>query len=444
MIGDRFGGLLEVDAQTRRRQNFESAIIKVKGRFKGFYPSELTIPCPNGTAKLSISRTLEVVHLKASGVVNHSDHHNLGVGRVERSAELPADAPTLRCLPAVVDLTARIDLQPAPTMRTASLVGLMENMTLASPNLQPTEALTQHQPHLGLDQVPTIRTESTVPTRPYTLPMEAMKQHLSMSEPRREPQCSMTIPISPADSRMVGDQGLPHLGVQPHTIHDDENTCHLNAPLTVIQTTSPVKSKGNALMGEGTNAQLEMSNIDARLWHVFDQATVQDVGHGPWRLMFESQLNVINMSSESQIEEGDSVVQSHMSRTGDFSVGMIRSTAGVEQANQRGDGCSLFNESEGEAGLDDFGIEVNATLQGLQEEGQTQLDAKSQSDDSGESREIEVGVDMDEIIAESLEERILKAQLVDTSPTEPLTGNLIEKEVEAIQHLTQSRAAQHS
>ncbi|KAK9134572.1 hypothetical protein Syun_013902 [Stephania yunnanensis] len=190
---------------------------------------------------------------------------------------------------------------------------------------------------------------------------------------------------------------------------------------------TPVKSKGNALMGEGTNAQLEMSNIDAGLWHVFDRATVQDVRHGPWRLMFESQLNVINMSSESQIEEGDSVIQSHMSRTGDFSVGMIRSTAGVEQANQRGDGCSLFNESEGEAGLDDFGIEVNATLQGLQEEGQTQLDAESQSDDSGESREIEVGVDMDEIIAESLEERILKAQLVDTSPTEPLTGNLIER-----------------
>ncbi|KAK9147774.1 hypothetical protein Scep_006531 [Stephania cephalantha] len=105
MIGDRFGGLLEVDAQTRRRQNFESAIIKVKGRFKGFYPSELTIPCPNGTAKLFISRTPEAVHLKAPGVVNHSDHHNLGVGRVDGSAELPADAPTPRCLLFVVDLT---------------------------------------------------------------------------------------------------------------------------------------------------------------------------------------------------------------------------------------------------------------------------------------------------------------------------------------------------
>ncbi|KAK9141886.1 hypothetical protein Syun_011286 [Stephania yunnanensis] len=405
------------------------------------------------------------------------------------------DAPTLRCLPAVVDLTARTDLRPAPMMITTSLVGLMENMTPASQNLQPTEPLTQHQPPLGLEQVPTVRTKITVPTRPYTLPVEAMKQHLSTSELRREPQCSMSIPISPGDSRVVRDQGRPHLGVRSHTMHDDENTCHLNAPLTVIQTTSPLKSKGNALMGEATKAfnaanegfedlhnidiqlatmmrvgspirdnwrnedlsdhplqansmglnaikaQLEMSNIDAGLWHVFDRATVQDVRPGPWRLMFESQLNVINMGSESQIEEGDSVIQSRMGRTGDFSVGMIRSTAGVEQANQKGDGCSLFNESEGEAGLDDFGIEVNVTLQGLQEEGHTQLDAESQSDDSGESREIEVGVDMDEIIAESLEEQILKAQLVDMTLTEPLTGNLIEREVEAIQHLTQSRAA---
>ncbi|KAK9141878.1 hypothetical protein Syun_011278 [Stephania yunnanensis] len=60
------------------------------------YPSELTIPCPNGTAKLLISRTPEAVHLKALRVVNPSDQHNMGVGRMDRPAELVVDAPTLR------------------------------------------------------------------------------------------------------------------------------------------------------------------------------------------------------------------------------------------------------------------------------------------------------------------------------------------------------------
>ncbi|KAK9092337.1 hypothetical protein Syun_027248 [Stephania yunnanensis] len=500
MIGDRFGGLLEVDTQTRRRQNFESAIIKVKRRIKGFYPSELTIPCPNGTAKLFISRTPEAVHLKAPEVVNHSDHHKLGVGRMDRPAEQAADAPTLRCLPTMVDLTARKDLQLAPAMITTLLVGLMENTTPASPNLQPAESLTQHQSPPGPGQAPITLMESTVPVRPYTLPVEPMMQLMPTSGLRRGPQSPISISILPAGSKVVRDQGAPQLGVRPDTRHNDGNTCSLNAPLAAIQTTSPLKSKEHALIGEGsgafnvadkgiedlhnvdiqlatmmrvsspirdnwrsedllehplhiksmglnaTKAQLEMSNIDAGLWHVFDRATVQDVKSGPGRLMFESQLNVNSMGWESQIEEGGSAIQPQtsvmgMGHTGDFSVGMIRSTAGVEQTNQQGDECSLFNESGGEAGLDDFGIEANETLQGLQEEGHTQLDAESQSDDSGESREIEVGVDIDEIIAETLEERILEAQLVDTTPTEPLTGNLIEREVEAIQHLTQSRAA---
>ncbi|KAK9141880.1 hypothetical protein Syun_011280 [Stephania yunnanensis] len=127
--------------QTRRRQNFESAIIKVKGRIKGFYPSELTISCPNGTAKLLISRTPEAVHLKAPGVVNPSDQHNLGVGRMDRLAELVADAPTLRCLPTIVDLTTMKDLRLAPAMIKASLVGLMENTTPRAKNLRPVEPL---------------------------------------------------------------------------------------------------------------------------------------------------------------------------------------------------------------------------------------------------------------------------------------------------------------
>ncbi|KAK9087836.1 hypothetical protein Syun_030230 [Stephania yunnanensis] len=79
---------------------------------------------------------------------------------------------------------------------------------------------------------------------------------------------------------------------------------------------------------------------------------------------------------------------------------------------------------------------ANETLQGSQEEGHTQLDVESQSDDSGESREIEVGVDMDEFIMETLEEQSLEAQLMDTTLTEALTENLIEREAEAIQHLS--------
>ncbi|KAK9087835.1 hypothetical protein Syun_030229 [Stephania yunnanensis] len=207
MIGDRFGGLLEVDAQTRRRQNFESAIIKVKGRIKGFYPSELTIPCPNGTAKLFISRTPEVVHLKASGVVNLSNQQNVEVRRMDRPAELAADAPTLRCLPTMVDLAARKDSQLAPPMITTSLVGVMENTIPSSPNLQLAEPLMQHQPPSGLGQAPVTLTEKTVPVRPYTLPVEPMREHLSVPELGQGPQSPVAIPITPASSRVVGDRG---------------------------------------------------------------------------------------------------------------------------------------------------------------------------------------------------------------------------------------------
>ncbi|KAK9120325.1 hypothetical protein Syun_017942 [Stephania yunnanensis] len=125
-----------------------------------------------------------------------------------------------------------------------------------------------------------------------------------------------------------------------------------------------------------------------------------------------------------------------MGHAGDLVEGRIRSTTEAEQTHKRGDRCSLFNESGGEAGFDDFGTEANETLQGSQEEGHTQLDVESQSDDSGESREIEVGVDMDEFIMETLEEQSLEAQLMDTTMTEVLTENLIEREVEAIQHLS--------
>ncbi|KAK9150175.1 hypothetical protein Syun_008484 [Stephania yunnanensis] len=41
---------------------------------------------------------------------------------------------------------------------------------------------------------------------------------------------------------------------------------------------------------------------------------------------------------------------------------------------------------------------------------------------------------MDEFIMETLEEQSLEAQLMDTTLTEALTENLIEREVEAIQH----------
>ncbi|KAK9142264.1 hypothetical protein Syun_011664 [Stephania yunnanensis] len=308
----------------------------------------------------------------------------------------------------------------------------------------------QHQPPSGLGQAPVTLTERTVPVRPYTLPVEPMTEHLPMSGLRRGPQSPIAISILPASSRVVGDkgsvvmpcahgddQGVPQLGVPPGTRHDDGNMCPLNAPIALIQTASPLKSKGHALMGEGTGALNaadkgieDLHNVDIQL------ATMMLV---PWRLMFESQLNVISMGLESQIEEGGSVIQLQtsvmgMGHTGDFAVGRIRSTTEVEQTHQREDRCSLFNESGGEAGLDDFGMEANDTLQGPQEEGHTQLDAKSQSDDSGESTEIEVGADMDKVITETLEEQFLETQLVDTMPTEPLTGNLIEREVEAIQH----------
>ncbi|KAK9161651.1 hypothetical protein Syun_007992 [Stephania yunnanensis] len=192
----------------------------------------------------------------------------------------------------------------------------------------------------------------------------------------------------------------------------------------------------NSIDIKATKVHLEMSNIDAGLWQVFDRATIQDVRPSPWRLMFESQLNVISMSLESQIEKGVSVIQPQtsvigMGHAGDLVAGRIRSTTEAEQTHKRGDRCSLFNESGGEAGFDDFGIEANETLQGSQEEGHTQLDVESQSDDSGESREIEVGVDMDEFIMETLEEQSLEAQLMDTTLTEALTENLIEREVEA-------------
>ncbi|KAK9169542.1 hypothetical protein Syun_001682 [Stephania yunnanensis] len=44
-IGGRFGGLLEIDRGTWQQSNMERAILKVKGKWRGFLPTEIKVPC---------------------------------------------------------------------------------------------------------------------------------------------------------------------------------------------------------------------------------------------------------------------------------------------------------------------------------------------------------------------------------------------------------------
>ncbi|KAK9138616.1 hypothetical protein Sjap_009210 [Stephania japonica] len=56
-IAERFGGLLEINILTLQRQNLERAVVKVKGRLKGFFPTEVVIPSPEGVlAKISVAK----------------------------------------------------------------------------------------------------------------------------------------------------------------------------------------------------------------------------------------------------------------------------------------------------------------------------------------------------------------------------------------------------
>ncbi|KAK9145733.1 hypothetical protein Sjap_005636 [Stephania japonica] len=56
-IAERFGGLLEINILILQRQNLERAVVKVKGRLKGFFPTEVVIPSLEGVlAKISVAK----------------------------------------------------------------------------------------------------------------------------------------------------------------------------------------------------------------------------------------------------------------------------------------------------------------------------------------------------------------------------------------------------
>ncbi|KAK9097093.1 hypothetical protein Sjap_022590 [Stephania japonica] len=84
-IAEKFGGLLDINFLTLRRQNLDRAVIKVRGRLKGFYPTEVFIPYPEGRmAKISIAK----VRVEERGTDSIQMQELLGLLGVDDQGEL--------------------------------------------------------------------------------------------------------------------------------------------------------------------------------------------------------------------------------------------------------------------------------------------------------------------------------------------------------------------
>ncbi|KAK9159042.1 hypothetical protein Scep_005616 [Stephania cephalantha] len=79
-IGERYGGLLEINPYTLRRQYLQYAVIKVRGRLTGFFPYVISIPFKEGMARLAISQLPEAQERSLSLLIpNLGAHDHLAV-----------------------------------------------------------------------------------------------------------------------------------------------------------------------------------------------------------------------------------------------------------------------------------------------------------------------------------------------------------------------------